>query len=89
MPGIPKKPTVNAVTGFIATVTPINLPNRFNSHRAAPPIRAFIIHRSKNLKGTNSNQPTKYKSTNPIMYASIMSNGIFKPSAVAITAFNI
>lgn len=69
MPGIPKKPTISAVTGFIATYMPKDLPRVLRINKTTPPIIPLIMSRIKNFLGTTSSHPNAYSKNNPIKYA--------------------
>lgn len=85
-PGIPKKPTIKAVTGLIATLIPNNPPTRFNNQSIMPPIIALYMNFKIIRRGTSRSHPTTYNSTNPKAYANTTSHGIVP--ATAITSCN-
>jgi len=75
-PGMPKKPTIKAVTGLMATVIPIKPPTKFSSHRIIPPIMALYMNFNMIRRGTRRSHPTTYSSTKPTAYANTTSHGI-------------
>lgn len=59
MPGIPKKPAISAVTGFIAINMPNDFPAMFMKKSIIPPIIPFNIILIKILRGTTKSHPKR------------------------------